>query len=141
MQFIRIHRRASAIVATALAVFAVSASAASALIDGGTLQQTRQAGLAAPPVPGRAQSPESLATQAQAVLDHSYTVPPTARNTDSTHPKTAPTAAIPAPKLAAPSDSFHWGDAAIGAGIAMATVSLLIAGALVVRRRTQFGKA
>ncbi|HTX07685.1 MAG TPA: hypothetical protein VME22_03680 [Solirubrobacteraceae bacterium] len=141
MQFIRIHRRASAIVATALTAIAVSASTASAFVYGGPSQQTGQAGLAAPPVLGQAQPSEPLATQAQAVLDHSYTVSPAARHTNSVHPKTAATAAVSAPKLAAPSDSFHWGDAAIGAGIAMATVSLVIAVTLVVRRRTQFGEA
>ena len=50
MQFIHIHRRASAIVAIALAATAVSASATSARVLEGPLHQTGQAGLAVPPI-------------------------------------------------------------------------------------------
>jgi hypothetical protein len=38
--------------------------------------------------------------------------------------------------IGTPSDGFHWGDAAIGAGIAVAIVSLVAADTRIVRRRT-----
>jgi hypothetical protein len=147
MQSTRIHHRAGAIVAiavAALAAIAVYASAASAQFPGGPVHQVTQASLAAPPSPVPAEPALPRATEAQAALDHRYPVPPTASHTGanvSTHPKTAATAAVRASKLAAPSDSFNWGDAAIGAAIAMAVVALVIAGARVVRRRTQLGEA
>lgn len=144
MQFIRIHRRASAIVAIALAATAVCASATSAQVIGGPLHETEQAGLAVPPILRPAQPSEPRAAEAQAALAHSYRVPTTARYSNAglnAHPKAAATAAIPTPKPAAPSDSFHWDDAAIGAAIAMAIVLLVTAGTVVVRRRTQFGGA
>lgn len=144
MQFIRIHRRASAIVAIALAATAVSASATSARVLEGPLYQTGQAGLAVPPIQTTADPSELRAAEAQSALAHSYRPPTTGRYSNAgltAHPKAAPTAAIAPPKPAAPSDSFRWSDAAIGAAIAMAIVLLVAAGTVVVRRRTQFGGA
>ena len=144
MQFIRIHRRVSAMVAVALAATAVSASAASAQVFEGAHHQTVQPTLAVPPSATTAQRPAPRAVDAQAALAHLYRVPTTARfRTDelNAHPKAAPTAASSAAKATAPSNSFDWGDAAIGAAIAMVIVSLVTAGTVVVRRRTQFGQA
>jgi hypothetical protein len=144
MQFIRIHRRASAVVAIALAATAVSASAASARAFEGAHHQTVQPSLAVPPSPTTAQPSEPRAVDAQAALAHSYRVPTTARYNNAelnARHKAAPTAVIPAPKAAAPSGGFHWADAAIGAAIAMAIVLLVTAGTVMVRRRTQFGEA
>ncbi len=141
MQFIRIHRFAGATLAIVLAITAVSGSAASARVLEGPVHQTGQAGLA---VPHRVSPTGFGALEAQAALDHSYKASPTVHNNSAelnAHPKVAPTAAVPEPRLAAPSDSFQWGDAAIGAGAAVAIVSLVAAGTLVVRRRTQFGGA
>jgi hypothetical protein len=138
MQSIRIHRRASAIVAIALAAIAVSASVASARVLEAPLHQTRQAGIAVQTIP--AQPSEPGAVEAQAALNHFYTVPTTVGSSNA-HPKAAPAAAIPAPEPAAPSDSFQWGDAAIGAAVAMAIFLLVAAGTVVVRRRTEFGGA
>jgi hypothetical protein len=142
MQFIRIHRRASAIVAIALTATAIFASAASARPIEAPLHQTGQASLAVPPVLPPAQPSELRAAEAQAALAHSYSAPPAARYSNAEfngYSKAAPTAVVPAAKLGAPGDSFHWGDAAIGAGIATAIVLLLTAGSLGVRRRIQFG--
>lgn len=144
MQFIRIHRRASAIVAVALAATAVSASAASAQVFEGAHHQTVQPTLAVAPSATTAQRPAPQAVDAQAALAHNYRVTTTAGLSSAelnAHPKAAPTAAISAPKPATSSDSFNWGDAAIGAAIAMAIVLLVAAGTVVVRRRTQFGQA
>jgi hypothetical protein len=144
MQFIRIHRRVSAIVAIALAATAVSASAASARVLEGPLHQTGQAGLAVPPIQTPAEPSELRAAEAQAALANSSRPPTTARYSNArlnAHPKAAPTAVIAAAKPAAPSGSFHWSDAAIGAAIAMAIVLLVTAGTVVLRRRTQFGGA
>jgi hypothetical protein len=142
MLSIRIHRRASAIVAIALAATAVSASASSARVLEAPFHQTGGAGLAVSPIP--AQPSEPGAVEAQAALAHFYTVPTTAGNGNAevkAHANTAPTAAIVAPKPAAPSDTFSWGDAAIGAAIAMGIVLLITTAAVVVRRRTEFGGA
>jgi hypothetical protein len=144
MQFIRIRRRASAIVAVALAATAVSASAASAQVFEGAYHQPVQPTLAVPPSATTAQQPALSAVEAQAALAHNYRVTTAARFSAAelnAHPKAAPTAPISVPKLAAPSDAFHWGDAAIGAAIAMAIALLVTAGTVVVRRRTQFGRA
>jgi hypothetical protein len=144
MQFIRIHRRASAIVAVALAATAVSASAASAQVFEGAHHQTVQPTLAVAPSATTAQRPVPQAVDAQAALAHNYRVTTTAGFSTAernAHPKATPTAANSAAKPAASSDSFDWGDAAIGAAIAMAIVLLVTAGTVVVRRRTQFGEA
>jgi hypothetical protein len=139
MQFIRIHRFAVATLAIVLAITAVSGSAASARVLEGPVHQTGHAVLA---VPHRVSPSEFGALEAQAALAHSYKASPTVHSADlNAHPKVAPTAAVPEPRLAAQSDSFQWGDAAIGAGVAVAIVSLVTAGTLVVRRRTQFGGA
>jgi hypothetical protein len=144
MQFIRIHRRVSAIVAIALAATAVSASATSARVLEVPLHQTGQAALGVPPIQTTADPSEFRAAEAQAALAHSSRPPTTARYSNaglSAYPKAAPSAAIAAPESGAPSGSFHWSDAAIGAAIAMAIVLLVTAGTIVVRRRTQFGEA
>ncbi len=144
MQFIRIHRRASAIVAVALAATAVSASAASAQVFEGAHHQTVQPTLAVAPSATTAQRPVPQAVDAQAALAHNYRVTTTAGFSTAdlnAHPKATPTAAISAAKPAASSDSFDWGDAAIGAAIAMAIALLVTAGTVVVRRRTQLGRA
>jgi hypothetical protein len=139
MQFIRIHRSAGATLAIVLAITAVSGSAASARVLEGPVHQAGQAALA---VPHRVSPSEFRAVEAQAALAHSYKTSSTVHSAElDAHPKVAPTAAVPEPRLAAPSDSFQWGDAAIGAGVAVAIVSLLAAGTLVVRRRTQLGGA
>jgi hypothetical protein len=141
--FISIHRRASAIVAIALAAAAVSASATSARVLEGPVHQTGHAGLAVPPILKPAPPAELRAAEAQRALAHSYTVPTTARYSSAefnAYPKAAPTAAISAPKPA-PSESFHWNDAAIGAAIALASVLLVAAGTVAMRRRTQLGRA
>jgi hypothetical protein len=143
MQFIRIHRRAGVTVAIALAAIALCASASSARVPGGPLHQSGQTGLAVPPIQ-TAQLSEPSAVEAQAALARSYRVKTIARYGNpelNAHPEATPTAAVAASKTAASSESFDWGDAAIGAATAMAIVLLFSAGTVVVRRRTQFGGA
>ena len=144
MQFIRAHRRVSAIVAIALAATAMSASAASARLQEGPVQQTEQAVSAIPATPVWVLPPELRSVESQAALGHAYSVASTARNggAESNAPaKPAPTAAIPAAKIAAPSDHFSWGDAAIGAAVALAIAMLVGGGTLIARRRTQLSEA
>jgi len=117
MQFIRIHRRIGALAAIALAATAISASAASAQVLDGPLHKAGQAGAGL-----------------------SYNVAATARYSN-TRPKAAPTASVTAPKIGTPNDNFHWGDAAIGGGVAVAIVLLATAGTVVIRRRSQLGEA
>jgi hypothetical protein len=144
MQFVRIRRRAGTIVAIALAATAVSAPAASARPIDGPIHQIGQANLTVPPVLPPAQPSELGAAEAQSALAHSYTAPRAARYSSAefnAYSKPAPIAIVPASKLAAPGDGFHWGDAAIGAGIATAVVLLVTTGTLGVRRRIQLGRA
>src|SRR5579872_5730091 len=104
MQFIRIHRRASAIVAVALAATAVSASAASAQVFEGGHHQTVQPTLAVAPRATTAQRPVPQAVDAQPALAHNYRVTTTACSSTAdlnAHPKATPTAAISAAKPAA----------------------------------------
>ena len=144
MQFIRIHRRASAIIALVLAATAISASAASARPVGAPLHQTAQASPAIPPVLGPARPSDIRAAEAQEARAGHYSVSPTARysNAELNAYQTAlPTAAIPAGKIGAPGDGFHWDDAAIGGAVAVAIVLLVTGGTLIVRRRIQLGQA
>lgn len=144
MQFIRVHSRASVILAIAIAATAIFASAASARVLEGPLHQSQQSGPAVPPILAPLSQSEFRATEAQAALAHNYTVPSTARYSNAelaAHPKPAAAAAVASPRIAAPGDSFHWGDAAIGAAIALA-IGLLVSGvAMIARRRTQLGQA
>jgi hypothetical protein len=120
MQFIRIHHRATAIIAIALAAIAISASAAWARPIDGPLHRVEQT---------------------QSVH---YAVPPAARSSNAKltgHHTPTPTAAVHAPRLGASSDSFHRGDAAIGGGVAVGIVLLVTGGAFAVRRRAQLGEA
>ena len=144
MQFIRIHRRACAIVALALAATAISGSAASARPLEGPLHQTAPTGPAVSPILPPAQPSGLRAAEAQQVRALSSSVPPAARSSNAelnAHSKAAPTAAVPAAKIGAPSDGFYWGDAAIGGGIAVLIVLLVAGGTLIVRRRIQLGEA
>ena len=153
MQLIRVHRRISAIVAVAI-MATVFAATASARPFEAPVQQAQSVWPDAPPVaatvpsppPVLAPVPESTfrAIEEQKALAHSYKVPPTARYSNAgiaAASKPAATVAVPAPKTAAPSDSFDWGDAAIGAAIVMAIVLLVTGGAVVARRRLQVGEA
>lgn len=115
MQFIRIQRRAGAILAIALAAIAMSASAASARVLDGPLHQTVQTS-SAPPAPPYPDAP-------------------------APSPSPSPSVTVVHAQVAAPSGSFHWGDALIGAAVAGTIVLLITAGTLVVRRRTQLGEA
>jgi len=134
MQFTRIHRRAGALAAIALAATTLSASAASARVLEGPLHQVGQTAATVSPTPATAQPSHPRVSEARAL---SGNVPSSARD-NNPQPKAAP--AVPASKIA-PSDSFNWGDAAIGGGIAVAIVLLVTAGTLVIRRRTQLGEA
>jgi hypothetical protein len=140
MQFIRIHRRAGTLAAIALAASAISASAASARALEGPLHQAGQAGVTVSPILPPAQPSHLRATGAPTGRVLPDNVPAIARHSD-TNLKAAPTVSVPVPKIGTPSDSFHWGDAAIGAGIAVAIVLLVTAGTLAIRRRTQLGEA
>ena len=141
MQFIRIHCLVGAIAAIALAATAISAPAASARVLDGPLHQTGQARLA---LHAPAQASALRAVDAQAALAHSHGALPIVRSSSPERnalPESTPTSAVPAPRLAPLSGSFHWGDAAIGAGVAIVIVLLVTTGTVVVRRRTQFGEA
>ena len=148
MQLIRTYRRAFAIVAVVAAATAISASAASArvLLDE-PLHQTVQAAPALPtlvPLPRGFNLAGIRSAEAQEALAHSYTVPATARYSDAAlngQVGARPSAALLATKAAAPSNSFDWGDAAIGAAITAAIFLLAMAGTVAVRRRTQLGQA
>jgi len=153
MLFIRVHRRISAMVAIAI-MATVFASAASARVLEAPVHQAQPAWPDAPPVvatvpgapPALATVPESTfrAIEAQEALAHSYKVPPTARYSKAgivAASKPAATVAVSAPKIAAPSDSFDWGDAAIGAATVAAIVLLVTGGAVIARRRMQVGEA
>lgn len=144
MQFIRIHRRISAVVAIAIAATALFASAASARPLEGPVHQTEQTWPHDPPILATAPHSAYGATEAQSALAHSYKVPPTARFSTAgivSSSKPAVAAAVSAPKISTSSDSFHWGDAAIGAATVMAIVLLVGGGALITRRRMQVGQA
>jgi hypothetical protein len=147
MQLIRTYRRAGAIVAVVAAAAAISASAASARVLDGPLHQTVQAAPALPtalPVPRGFNLAEIRRAEAQEAQAHSYTVPATARYSDAGlngYAAARPSAALPAPKATTPSNSFDWGDAAIGAAITAAILLLVMAGTVAVRRRTQLGQA
>ena len=144
MQFIRIQRRVGAIVAIALAAAAISASVASARVLEGPIHQTAQAGQSVPPVLPAVPPSQFRAIEAQDTAALGYRLVPTAPYSNAelnAHLKPVLATTTSVHKIAAPSDSFNWGDAAIGAGVAMAIVALVSGGTLAVRRRTQFGEA
>lgn len=163
MRFIRTDFRACGIVITALAITAIVVPAASARLDLGPAQpqiisavhvvqpnpdqQIQAVRRSVPPVLAPARGSDVAATrraegqQAQAL---SYSVPRTARYStaelnaygSTVHPVGAST-----PRTGTQSDSFDWGDAAIGAAVAATIGLLLTATALAVRRRSQLGHA
>lgn len=144
MPFIRVHLRASAIVAVALAATAVCASAASARPVEAPIHQVEQVGPAAPPILAPPAQSDLQATEAQEARAHSYSAPPLARYSSAelnAHLKSAPTGPVSAAKIAVQSNGFHWGDAAIGAAIAAVVVLVVTLGTLALRRRTQLGEA
>lgn len=153
MQLIRVHRRISAIAAIAI-MATVFASAASARVLEAPIHQAQLAWPDAPAVvatlpgvpPALAKVPESTlrAIEASEAAAHSYTVPPTARYSTAgivSASKPPATVAVSAHKNTAPSDGFHWGDAAIGAATVMAVVLLIAGGAMITRRRLLVGEA
>lgn len=157
----------STVVASALAIAAIAAPAASARFDLGPQQRpydvNPSAGYAIPVAPPQAQptgpspevhpDPDQQATPSshpptpaqlaaierlkeQALANH---VPPNGRHSNADVNTRAHPVAAPAPTLKTPDNGFHWGDAAIGAGI-IATLALLItAGGIAVRQRSQPG--
>lgn len=153
MHFIRVNRSISAIVAIAIVV-TVFASAASARVFEAPGPRAQPDWPDAPPVvatvpgapPALATVPESTfrAIEEQNALVRSYKAPPTARYSKAgivAASKPAATIAVSAPKIAAPSDSFDWGDAAIGAATVVAIVLLVTGGAVMARRRMQVSEA
>ena len=157
----------STVVASALAIAAIAAPAASARFDLGPHQRlydvNASAGYAVPVAPPQAQptgpspevhpNPDQQATQSApgvpptpaqlAAIERlkgqalANHVPPNGRQSKADVNTTANPVAAPAPTLKAPDNGFDWGDAAIGAGI-IATLALLItAGSVAVRQRSQ----
>jgi hypothetical protein len=102
--------------------------------------QTPQAGLVAPPILQRGQVSELEAANRAKEQALVHRMQSKARYSDAelnAYVTTAHPSAVAPPTLTAPGTSFDWGDAAIGAGIAIA-VALLIAGStLAVRQRRQ----
>jgi len=144
MQFSRVHRRASVIVAIALVAASIFASAASALVLEGPVHQTETTGPAVPAIHAPVQQPSFREAEAQSARDYWFSVPPIARYSHAEFnagAQPAATPAVPAAKIAAPSSSFDWGDAVIGAGIAVVIGFLATGGVLIARRRTQLGEA
>jgi hypothetical protein len=138
MQFIRI-RCFAAVLAMALAATVMSASAASARVDGPLHQSTQTVPAPSPAVAPA--TPEDLrAAEASGVLGGSYGWPRGVRVIDA-QPSAPANAAATRPKVAEPSDGFDWGDAVIGGAIALALVSLVTVGTLAVRRRAQPSEA
>jgi hypothetical protein len=98
-------------------------------------RQIQQAGRVPPPSSEHARPSQSAPAEGlteQAIANH---VPPAGRqsNADATTGRRIAAAHT----LKAPSSDFDWGDAAIGAGVAVAIALLLTAGAQVARQRNQ----
>jgi hypothetical protein len=140
MKSISTRLGAGGLVVIALAAAAVMPSAASAQVIPNPDQQIQQASPAIPPILPSARASDLATIRSAQAHDRalSYTVARNARYSNAefnAYPTTVRTTAVSAPKLAAPSDGFDWGDAAIGGGTITAIVLLGTAGTLVVRRR------
>jgi len=157
----RLAARSTAI-ASALAITAIGAPAASARFDPAPIgtaqsqtttsapvvrsnpdQQTAQSGPAAPPILRPARGSEQAAlnrAQAAEARASSSGLPPTARYSSAdlnAYASTVHPVAATTPTVKAPSDGFHYDDAGIGAGITAAMLLLIAAGTVAVRERSQ----
>ncbi|MBV8220292.1 MAG: hypothetical protein JO325_17630 [Solirubrobacterales bacterium] len=148
MQFSQVYRRAGVIIVIALAAASIFASAASAMPLEGPVHQIETTSSAAPATHAPVNQTSFRQAEAQAAQDYPrvartywFNAPTAPFNGPAVNARVKPVPAVPAAKIAAPSNSFDWGDAAIGAGIAVAIVFLVTGGALVARRRTQLGEA
>ena len=142
----RLATRSRIIIASALAITAIAAPAASAMQSeqGPVLsrvvgQQNTQTGGGAPPIlrPARASElPAINRAQAQEAQGLAYNLPRTATygNTEMNAYASHPVAGS-APFSNTPSNGFDYGAAAVGAGLTGAIVLLITAGTL--RRRSQ----
>jgi hypothetical protein len=99
-----------------------------------------QAAPAPPPAVAPATPEDLRLAEASGGLGNSYGTPRGVRISDA-EPNAHVNDALGRPEIAAPSDGFHWGDAAIGGAIALAIVSLITVGTLAVRRRAQTSAA
>ena len=146
----RLATRSRIIIASALAITAIAAPAASAMQSeqGPVLsrvvgQQNTQTGGGAPPIlrPARASELSAInRAQAQEARRLAYNVPRTARYSDAemnAYASAAPRVAGSTPISNAPSNGFDYGSAAVGAGLTGAIVLLMTAGTLTIRRRSQ----
>ena len=150
----------SRIIASALAITAMAAPAASAqsephwsaqnqtttasqVVRPNPDQQNAQTGAGAPPIlrPARASElPAINRAQAQEAQGLAYNLPRTARYSDTemnAYASAAPRVAGSTPISNAPSNGFDYGSAAVGAGLTGAIVLLMTAGTLTIRRRSQ----
>jgi hypothetical protein len=148
----------SRIIASALAITAMAAPAASAqsephwsaqnqtttasqVVRPNPDQQNAQTGAGAPPIlrPARASElPAINRAQAQEAQGLAYNLPRTATygNTEMNAYASHPVAGS-APFSNTPSNGFDYGAAAVGAGLTGAIVLLITAGTLTIRRRSQ----
>ena len=145
----RLATRSRIIIASALAITAIAAPAASAMqseqglvLSRGVGQQNAETG-GAPPIlrPARASELSAInRAQAQEARRLAYNVPRTARYSDAemnAYASAAPRVAGSTPISNAPSNGFDYGSAAVGAGLTGAIVLLMTAGTLTIRRRSQ----
>ena len=144
----RLATRSRIIIASALAITAIAAPAASAqpeqglVLSRGVGQQNAETG-GAPPIlrPARASELSAInRAQAQEAQRLAYNVPRTARYSDTemnAYASAAPRVAGSTPISNAPSNGFDYGSAAVGAGLTGAIVLLMTAGTLTIRRRSQ----
>jgi len=145
----RLATRSRIIIASALAITAIAAPAASAMqseqglvLSRGVGQQNAETG-GAPPIlrPARASELSAInRAQAQEAQRLAYNVPRTARYSDTemnAYASAAPRVAGSTPISNAPSNGFDYGSAAVGAGLTGAIVLLMTAGTLTIRRRSQ----
>ena len=145
----RLATRSRIIIASALAITAIAAPAASAqpeqglVLSRGVGQQNAETGGGAPPIlrPARASELSAInRAQAQEAQRLAYNVPRTARYSDTemnAYASAAPRVAGSTPISNAPSNGFDSGSAAVGAGLTGAIVLLTTAGTLTIRRRSQ----
>ena len=145
----RLATRSRIIIASALAITAIAAPAASAMqseqglvLSRGVGQQNAETG-GAPPIlrPARASELSAInRAQAHEAQRLAYNVPRTARYSDTemnAYASAAPRVAGSTPISNAPSNGFDYGSAAVGAGLTGAIVLLMTAGTLTIRRRSQ----
>jgi hypothetical protein len=150
------------IIASALAITAIAAPAASAqplpeansparnqtttasqVVRPNPHQQNAQTGGGSPPIlrPVRASElPAIKRAQAQEAQRLAYRLPPTDRYSDTemnAYASAAPHVPGSTPLSNAPSTGFDYGAAAVGAGLTGAIVLLITAGTLTIRRRSQ----